>query len=93
MTLTAWKVTDFDTGLDEPNVRKPYRASYGWCHENWEDFATFAEALAFYETKPGGREGQVLTNQDNVDGGEFDGESGEEIVSNGLTEEESEAAL
>jgi hypothetical protein len=72
---------------------KPYCVSYGWCHENRENFETFAEALAFYQTNPGGRWGQSICNTDNMDGGEFDGETGEEIISDGLTEEESEATL
>jgi len=79
LTLTAWNVADFDTGLDEPKARKPYCVRFGWCHEDWENFATFAEALAFRNIEhPDGS----IYNTDNCD------DEGD-----GLTEEEHEAAL
>lgn len=72
---------------------KPYRVSYGYCHENWQDFATFGEALAFYQTRPGGSWGENIYNVDRVDSVDSWDDDGRQGMSDGLTEEEHEAAL
>lgn len=58
-------------------MNKPYAVSWEW--GDYETFATFAEALAFRDAE---HPGWHISNSDNADG-----------ESDGLTEEESEAAL
>lgn len=92
----SMNVVILEIGLDMERKRmseKPYRVSYGYCHENRQDFATFAEALAFYQTHPGGSWGENIYNVDRVDVVDSWDDDGRQGMSDGLTEEEHEATL
>ena len=55
-----------------PPSDKPYRVLWGWTEENWQDFASFTEAWAFWSSKPRSR----ITNMENYDGAEGGNEDG-----------------
>lgn len=53
-------------------MTKPYRVSFGYYGERFEDFHVFSDAWAFHAAKPG----SVLTHMERYDGCEDGNESG-----------------
>ncbi len=69
-------------------MKTPYHVHWGF--GDWEEFATFAEALAFRDARhPDGK----ITNQDRVDVIDDWDDDGRQRMFDGLTAEEKEAAL
>jgi hypothetical protein len=63
-----------------------YQVSWGWCGEAGSVVSSFGEALELYRAHASDRYGAGLCNLDAVDIIDHDGESGTDILSDGLTE-------